>query len=128
MSSKVGFATFMRSGSGTRPERRRVARTIYRAAKSPFGNHQSRFAESRAIRRAPKPKDGSKPVVKHGKYASKRVSIRQYIKGWLFTDMSLYTTHLDKAVRRGRTFLEIQKLRKKQFNANRRHALVAKVI
>ena len=121
------FAMFMRSSGGTRAERRRMARTIYRASKSPFGNHESRFAESRAMRRAPQPKDGSKPVVKQDKYASKRVSIRQYIKGWLFTDKSLYTTDLPKAVRRGKSFLEVQKLRKKQFNADRRHAMLAKV-
>lgn len=127
MSSKVGFATFMRSGSGTRPERRRMARTIYREAKSPFGNHQSRFAESRAMRRAPKPKEGEKPVVKQGKYANKRVSIRQYIKGWLFTDATVYTTDIPKAVRRGKTVSEIQKLRKKQFNADRKRAMLAKV-
>jgi len=121
------FAMFMRSSGGTRSERRRIARTIYRASKSPFGNHESRFAESRAMRRAPKPKDGEKPVVRKDKYASKRVSIRQYIKGWLLTDKSLYTTHLDKAVRRGLSYLEVQKLRKKQFNADRRHAMLAKV-
>jgi len=127
MSSKVGFATFMRSGSGTRPERRRMARTIYREAKSPFGNHQSRFAESRAIRRAPKPKEGEKPVVRKEKYANKRVSIRQYIKGWLFTDSTPYTTNLPKSVRKGKSFLEVQKLRKKQFNADRKRAMLAKV-
>ncbi len=128
MSRKATFALFTRSSGGTRAERRRMARAIYRAAKSPNGIHQSRFAESRAMRRAPKPKDGSKPVIKQDKYASKRVSIRQYIKGWLLTDKSLYTTHLDKAVRRGKSFLEIQKLRKKQFNAERKHAMLAKVI
>lgn len=128
MSRKVGFANFMMSGSGTRVERRRMARTIYRSAKSPFGNHQSRFAESRAMRRAPKPEDGSKPVVKQGKYAKKHVSIRQYIKGWLFTDNTLYTTDLPKSVRKGKTFLEVQKLRKKQFNKDRKRLLLAKVI
>ena len=127
MSSKVGFATFMRSGSGTRPERRRMARTFYRTAKSPFGNHQSRFSESRAIRRAPKPKEGEKPVVKQGKYANKRVSIRQYIKGWLFTDSTPYTTNLPKSVRKGKSIMEIQRLRKKQFNAERKRAMLAKV-
>ncbi len=127
MSNKVGFATFMRSGIGTRPERRRMARTIYRAAKSPFGNHQSRFAESRAIRRAPKPKEGEKPVVKKDKYANKRVSIRQYIKGWLFNDSTPYTTNLPKSVRKGRSFMEVQKLRKKRFNADRKKAMLAKV-
>ena len=127
MSSKVGFATFMRSGSGTRPERRRMARTIYRAARSPFGNHQSRFAESRAIRRIPKSKKGVMPVAKEGKYANKRVSIRQYIKGWLFTDNTPYTTNLPKSVRKGKSFLEVQKLRKKRFNADRKKAMLAKV-
>jgi len=127
MSRKAIFAMFMRSSGGTRAERRRVARTIYRASKSPFGNHESRFAESRAMRRAPKPKDGEKPVVAKDKYASKRVSIRQYIKGWFLTDKSLYTTHLDKAVRRGKSYLEIQRLRKKQFNAERKRAMLAKV-
>ncbi len=127
MSSKVGFATFMRSGSGTRPERRRMARTIYRAARSPFGNHQSRFAESRAMRRAPKPKEGEQPVARKDKYANKRVSIRQYIKGWLFTDSTPYTTNLPKSVRKGKSFLEVQKLRKKRFNADRKKAMLAKV-
>lgn len=127
MSSKVGFATFMRSGSGTRPERRRMARTIYREAKSPFGNHQSRFAESRAIRRIPKSKKGGMPVAKEGKYANKRVSIRQYIKGWLFTDSTPYTTNLPKSVRKGKSFQEVQKLRKKRFNADRKKAMLAKV-
>ena len=127
MSRKATFALFMRSSGGTRAERRRMARTIYRASRSPFGNHESRFAESRAMRRAPKPKNGSKPVVKQGKYANKRVSIRQYIKGWLLTDKTLYHTHLDKAVRKGKSYLEIQKLRKKQFNAERKRAMLAKV-
>lgn len=128
MSRKVGFANFMRSGSGTRAERRRMARTIYRSAKSPYGNHQSRFAESRAMRRAPKPKEGEKPVTKKDKYANKRVSIRQYIKGWLFTDNTLYTTDLPKSVRKGLSYLEVQKLRKKQFNKDRKRLLLAKVI
>lgn len=127
MSRKATFALFMRSSGGTRAERRRMARTIYRASRSPFGNHESRFAESRAMRRAPKPKNGSKPVVKQGKYANKRVSIRQYIKGWLLTDKTLYHTHLDKAVRKGKSFMEIQRLRKKQFNAERKRAMLAKV-
>ena len=127
MSSKVGFATFMRSGSGTRPERRRMASTIYREAQSPFGNHQSRFAESRAIRRIPKSKKGGMPVAKEDKYANKRVSIRQYIKGWLFADSTPYTTNLPKSVRKGKSFLEVQKLRKKRFNADRKKALLAMV-
>lgn len=127
MSRKARFELFMGSSGGTRAERRRMARTIYRESKSPFGIHQSRFAETRAMRRAPKPKDGSKPVAKQGKYANKRVSIRQYIKGWLFTDATVYTTDIPKAVRRGKTVSEIQKLRKKQFNADRKRAMLAKV-
>jgi len=104
-----------------------MARTIYREAKSPFGNHQSRFSESRAIRRAPKPKEGEKPVVRNDKYANKRVSIRQYIKGWLFTDSTPYTTNLPKSVRKGKSFQEVQKLRKKRFNADRKKAMLARV-
>ena len=127
MSRKARFALFTRSSGGTRAERRRMARAVYRTAKSPNGIHQSRFAESRAMRRAARPKDGSRPVVKQGKYANKRVSIRQYIKGWLLTDKTLYHTHLDKAVRKGKSFLEIQRLRKKQFNAERKRAMLAKV-
>ena len=121
------FAKYMRSSGGTRAERRRMARTIYRASKSPFGNHESRFAESRSMRRAPKPKEGEKPVARLEKYANKRVSIRQYIRGWLFTDSTPYTTNLPKSVRKGKSFLEIQKLRKKRFNADRKRAMLAKV-
>jgi len=127
MSRKARFALFTRSSGGTRAERRRMARAIYRAAKSPNGIRQSRFAETRAMRRAARPKDGSRPVVKQGKYANKRVSIRQYIKGWLLTDKTLYHTHLDKAVRKGKSFLEIQRLRKKQFNAERKREMLSKV-
>ena len=127
MSRKARFALFTRSSGGTRAERRRMARAIYRAAKSPNGIHQSRFAELRAMRRAPKPKEGEKPVARKDKYANKRVSIQQYIKGWLLTDKTLYHTHLDKAVRKGKSFLEIQRLRKKQFNAERKREMLAKV-
>jgi hypothetical protein len=101
-----------------------MARAIYRAAKSPFGNHQSRFAESRAMRRMP----DEKFAAKKDKFTNKRVSIRQYTKGWLFNDSTPYTTHLPKSVRKGKTYLEIQRLRKKQFNAERKRAMLAKVI
>jgi hypothetical protein len=48
-------------------------------------------------------------------------SLRRYVKGMMFSD-SLYTTHLYKSERKGKSLAEITALREKRYKENKAKA------
>lgn len=125
MSRDSKFKYFMHNSTGTRAERRRVARELYRASKSPYGIRPSSQGNSRALERTRKPLDGSEKRLRGSKYQTKQISMRNYLKGWFTHDKSLYTTDLSKNERKDKEYTEVQRLRKKQFNLERKRAILA---
>ena len=50
--------------------------------------------------------------------SSRHRSLRRYVKGMVFSD-SLYTTHLYKSERKGKSLAEITALREKRYKENK---------
>lgn len=106
---KAGISLFMAHDGRPRGERRREAMQIYRSLKSPNGRHKKAVGPTRAMRRAGKNEDGTYKKPKQDKFATKRMSLATYFKGWLFNSNDLYRTHIPKQERKGKSYEDIQR-------------------
>jgi len=117
---KAGISLLMAHDGRPRAERRREAMELYRSYKSPNGMHKKAVGPTRAMRRAGKNADGTYKTPKKDKFATKRMSLATYFRGWLFNSNDMYYTHVPKQVRKGKSFEDIQKARKAQFKVERK--------